>query len=299
MRIRSVGLLLVSFALASTATAAEPSVPLPPGVTLDAPCRPEQTKIVFVAGSNFYKPGEHEYIAACAVLGQLVAQTADICPVLVLDWPADSTSFAGARAVVLFEDGGEKHAACRPERLAQVESLAASGVGLVLLHQQADVPVEQGTNWRALAGATFEKGLSARAHWISEFNQFPDHPTTRGVTPFTIDDGWLFKLRWVNERTRVTPVLRTVSPKTGATVATDDSPAAWDATVAWAYERPAGGRTFAFTGGHLHASFAQEGYRRLLTNAILWAAGCEIPASGAPVALAPEDLDRARDPRGR
>lgn len=46
-----------------------------------------------------------------------------------------------------------------------------------------------------------------------------------------------------------------------------------------------------FTGGHLHASFAQEGYRRFLTNAVLWAAGVEVPPGGAKV-----DLDAAAVP---
>jgi hypothetical protein len=35
----------------------------------------------------------------------------------------------------------------------------------------------------------------------------------------------------------------------------------------------------------LHASFGEEGYRRFLTNGILWSAKIEIPAAGAPVAL--------------
>jgi hypothetical protein len=55
--------------------------------------------------------------------------------------------------------------------------------------------------------------------------------------------------------------------------------------VAWAYERPEGGRAFTFTGAHLHASFAEEGYRRLLTNGILWSAGIEVPKEGAKVEL--------------
>ena len=69
-------------------------------------------------------------------------------------------------------------------------------------------------------------------------------------------------------------------------VTTDDA-----AIVAWAFDRPAGpGRTFTFTGGHLHASLAEEGYRRFLVNGILWSAGAEIPATGAPVQLDPARL---------
>src|SRR5207249_8271055 len=108
----------------------------------------------------------------------------------------------------------------------------------------------------------------------------------RGVTPFKIDDGYLYKLRFVEGMKGVTPLLRTVNPKTpGAKL--DDN-----AIVSWAFERKDGGRSFAFTGGHLHVSFAEEGYRRFLTNGILWSAGIDIPAAGAPVGLNTGDLSR-------
>src|SRR5262249_58897071 len=80
-------------------------------------------------------------------------------------------------------------------------------------------------------------------------------------------------------------------PKTPAGAEAGDA-----AIVARAYDGRAAagkaGRAFVFTGGHLHASFAEEGYRRFLVNGILWSAGLEIPPSGSPVALAPGDLDK-------
>jgi hypothetical protein len=121
---------------------------------------------------------------------------------------------------------------------------------------------------------------------VDEFKTFPDHPVTRGVTPFKIDDGWLYKLRFVPEAKGVTPLLSTVSP-------TAKPPAdKGEAVVAWAYERPGGGRSFAFTGAHLHASLAEEGYRRFLVNGVLWSAGVEVPKTGAPVALTTEGLNK-------
>jgi hypothetical protein len=42
----------------------------------------------------------------------------------------------------------------------------------------------------------------------------------------------------------------------------------------------------------LHNSFAKPGYRRYLVNGILWAAGTEVPATGAPVELDAAQLDR-------
>ena len=50
--------------------------------------------------------------------------------------------------------------------------------------------------------------------------------------------------------------------------------------VAWAYERPWGGRGFGFTGGHNHVSWQDDNYRKIMLNAILWTAGMEVPKDG-------------------
>jgi hypothetical protein len=92
----------------------------------------------------------------------------------------------------------------------------------------------------------------------------------------------------------VAPLLRPAPPK---------APASFDpasgSIVSWTYDRPGsgGGRSFVFTGGHLHASLAEEGYRRFLVNGILWASRIEIPQAGAPVALAPGALTPTPEPQ--
>jgi hypothetical protein len=265
--------------LGSTARTTEPKLAIE-----EQPPDPKLTKIVLVAGSNTFKPGEHEYVAGCAVLRDLLRQTPGVFPVLALDWPTKPETFAGAKAVVFFADGGDKHALLKGDRLAEVQKLADAGAGLVLFHQGIDVPKDLGDRVRAWTGAAWEKGYSQRAHWVAEFREFADHPVFRGVTPFTIDDGWLYKLRFAPGLSGVTPLLRTVSPK-----ATAPAPDA-EAVVAWAYERPGGGRAFTFTGCHLHRSFAEAGYRRFLVNGIVWAAGLDVPPAGGPVTLDAADL---------
>jgi trehalose utilization protein len=259
---------------------------LPKGITLEEqPKDAKLARIVFIAGSNFYKPGEHEYIGGCAVLMNLVRQTPGVFPVLALDWPKNPDTFKDAKAVVFLLDGGDKHPALKGKRLTETMKLAEDGVGLVMLHQGVDISKEFGDPMRGWMGAAWEKGYSQRAHWIDTYKDLPKHPITRGVTPFKIDDGYLYKLRFAPEMKGITPLLRTVNPKTpGAKL--DDN-----AIVSWAFERPGGGRSFAFTGGHLHVSFAEEGYRRFLTNGILWSAKIEIPAAGAPVALTAAELN--------
>src|SRR5258708_28494894 len=83
---------------------------LPKGIALEEqPSDPKLAKIVFIAGSNFYQPGEHEYIGGCAVLMDLVKQTPGIFPVLALDWPKNPKTFENAKPVVFFLHGCDKH----------------------------------------------------------------------------------------------------------------------------------------------------------------------------------------------
>jgi hypothetical protein len=254
----------------------------------------EPVKVVIVAGSNFYKVGEHDYLAGSAVLTNLLRQTPGIVPVLAVDWPKKpEETFEGARAVVMFCDGGDKHPFLKEDRLVQIEKLAAAGVGLVALHQVDDVPKSRGDRTRVLLGAAWENGYSRRAHWVTTFSTFSAHPVSRGVAPFTIDDGWLYHLRFVPELRGVSPLLRAAPPKATTALEADS-----DSIVSWAYDRPGGGRSFIFTGAHLHKSLAEEGYRRFLINGILWSAHVEIPEAGAPVALAPGDLKPTPEPRG-
>jgi len=265
--------------------AAEPAPKVP--VVEEQPRDPKQAKIVLVAGTNYFKAGEHDYVGGCAVLADLLRQTPAVFPVLAKDWPKQAETFTNAKAVVFLFDGGDKHALLKEDRLEQVQKLVDAGVGLVQFHQVIDVPKDLGERARRWSGAAWEKGYSQRAHWVAEFKSFPDHPISRGVQPFKIDDGWLTKLRFAPDKKGVTPLLRTVSPKqTGTTEASDE------AIVAWAYERAGGGRSFGFTGGHLHQSLAEEGYRRFLVNGILWSAGVDVPAGGAPVKLDPAELPR-------
>src|SRR5258708_1151415 len=114
--------LLAILFIAAGAHAAGPSRANPP--VEQAPADPKAAKIVLIAGSNFFKPGEHEYVGGCAVLMDLLRQTAGVAPVLALDWPEKPETLQGARAVVLFFDGGDKHGVLKGDRVAKLQRLA-------------------------------------------------------------------------------------------------------------------------------------------------------------------------------
>ena len=67
--------------------------------------------------------------------------------------------------------------------------------------------------------------------------------------------------------------------------------------MAWAAERPGGGRGFGFTGGHFHKGWANNDQRKLVLNAILWTAKADVPANGVESVVTEEDLKQNLDPK--
>jgi hypothetical protein len=67
--------------------------------------------------------------------------------------------------------------------------------------------------------------------------------------------------------------------------------------VAWACERPDGGRGFGFTGGHNHLNWGNEQQRKLVLNATLWVAKVEVPEGGVVSKVSDSDLMANLDPK--
>jgi type 1 glutamine amidotransferase len=99
------------------------------------------------------------------------------------------------------------------------------------------------------------------------------HPVTRGVSEVTYRDEFYPTLRFA---------ARGVAAAMRAMLSDEAAPerAATLRTVAWAYQRPGGGRAFGFTGTHFLTSLDQAPVRQLLLNAIGWTAGKKVPAKG-------------------
>ena len=202
---------VVMLGLVVDVPAADPPSGLPRGLQLEEqPKDAKPIKIVLIAGSNFFKAGEHEYIGGCAVLADLLRQTPGVFPVLALDWPKKAETFQDAQAVVFLFDGGDKHALLEGRSSG---SSAKAGPGT-----RRAGPVSSGDRlsrktW-AIGHACWMRrrlgeGLFGAGPLDRRVQDFPDHPICRGVKPFKIDDGWLYKLRFVADKKGVTPLLRT------------------------------------------------------------------------------------------
>jgi hypothetical protein len=272
------------------------------GVPLEKqPTDPKLTKIVLVAGRQSHGPGDHEFFAGCAILLKMLQQTEGVFPVMARDgWPKNPETFANAKSVVFYMDGGGGHPILHKGHKEVVQKLIDDKVGFVNLHYAVEYPKSQSDHVLQWLGGYYETGYSTNPHWDADFKELPEHPITRGVKPFKIRDEWYFNIRFKPESKDVTPILKATPPDGVRGTAAAREHKGREEIVAWAFERPTGGRSFGFTGGHTHKNWANDDFRRLVVNAILWSAGVEIPADGAKARMFdPEDINRNLDRKGK
>lgn len=271
------------------------------GVPLEVqPTDPSLTKIVLVAGRQSHGPGDHEFFAGSAILMNLLKQTPGVAPVMARDgWPKSPKTFEGAKAVVFYMDGGGGHPILQKEHQDVVQKLIDNGVGFVNLHYAVEYPKAKSDHVLQWLGGYYETGFSINPHWVADFKKMPEHPITRGVKPFQIKDEWYFNIRFAPESKKVTPILTATPPDNVRGTPDAKSHPGREEIVAWAFERDKGGRSFGFTGGHTHANWGNENFRRLVVNAILWSAHVEVPKDGAKVEMDPADLKKNLDRKGK
>ncbi len=255
---------------------------------------PKLAKIVLIAGSVSSKPGGHEYFAGCAILADMLKQTPGVWPVMAAEgWPQNEKIFDGAKAVVVYTDGGAKLPFLDAARWEKMKSLVAKGTGLVMMHQAVEATDERAEEFQSWLGGVFKKDIGCRGHWDMSFDTFPKHAITRGVEPFTAPgDGWLYNLHFLPG---AVPVIAGQVPDKARTSADAKAHAGRAETIGWAYERKDGGRSFAFTGADWHTNWRVEAQRKLVANGILWSAKLDVPEAGAPVAFNAEDIKKNWD----
>ncbi len=279
-----VGTLLIGLCLAASGG---------PGSADEAtgPAAPAKKKIVFVAGPPSHGYAEHEYRADCTLLAKCLNENMPNVEAVVVSggWPKDPHVFDGAAAIVISSDGADHHPVL--PHLEEVGKLMDRGVGLACIHYAVEVPKGKvGDSFKKWLGGYFELFWSVNPFWTAEFKSFPKHPVANGLKPFSILDEWYFHIRFADGMKGVTPILTAVPPDDvhrNVNDARGGNPAVFKRKgmpehMAWAYERPGGGRGFGFTGGHVRWNWANDNYRKVVLNGIAWTAGLEIPAGGVP-----------------
>lgn len=250
-------------------------------------------KIVFLAGRPSHGYGSHEHYAGCRLLAASLQEALGDeveTKVYQTDWPAGDSPFDDVDAIVMYADGGGRHPA--NSRLELIDKYAKKGMGIVCIHYAVEVPAEPaGKKFLEWIGGYFEAHWSVNPHWTANFDKLPEHPITRGVKPFAINDEWYYHMRFAEGMKGVTPILTDLPPADSLKrgdgahsgnphvrkhVLEDKQPQ----HVGWAFERPGGGRGFGFTGGHFHWNWGDPNFRKVVLNAIVWSAKMEVPKNG-------------------
>lgn len=264
-------------------------------------------KILLVAGPPSHKNGEHEFRAGCMLLADALnaSGTGVEAKVQWYGWPKDESVFEGVDLTVVYADAGGK----MDERIQSLlDSKVKDGMGIMFMHYGVHPTKEVGEKYFGpWTGAYFETGWSVNPHWIAEIQAKQGHPVGRGLAePFEAFDEFYFNMRKLHPEggcgcchalAEATPtpaqIVRYINLWNEHGDACFGSPQA----LMWARDPGNGaGRGVGFVGGHYHHNWAIEDFRKLVLNAMVWAAGAEVPSAGvASTPVTAEMLNRNLD----
>lgn len=268
-------MLLTSFSFATPQAAADDA---------SAEKSDAKKKIVLIGHELDHAWATHMYLDTCQLLAMCLEQTPGVEAVVSNGWPKDAKTFEGVSAIVMYSSPGAEVMLDGPHA-QQAQQLMKDGVGLVAIHWATGVMEAN----KERLGKRYLNYLGGMwVHFVglviadSELKQLDaDHPVCRGWKPYDLNDEF-----YLNP---------TISPqaKPLLQVQANGKPL----VVGWAHNRADGGRSFGTTLGHFHRNFKIEAFRRMMVNGILWSAGVEVPAEGAPVSVTAADVTLPPEPK--
>lgn len=160
--------------------------------------------------------------------------------------------------------------------LNQVDSLHKAGMGIVILHWAVAASNRKAASlYRSWFGGGFIPGYSHNplGVWkVTPIRSGEKHPIMRGVGPWTYKDEIFSRFMVIPEDPHRTDLLMGEAPKTNQGVIPSTC-------ITWAYE-DGKARGLIYGGMDYHSALLNDNYRRFLMNAIVWAAGIEVPKGG-------------------
>jgi hypothetical protein len=270
------------------------------------PLNEHNKKIVLIAGKPSHGPGAHEFNAGTLLLKKCLDRVPSVTTSFHANgWPPDPTAFDKADSILLYMDGGDNHPVIQDDHLKIIGDLMKKGVGLVCVHYAVEVPKDKGgPEFLSWIGGYYETKFSTNPVWEADIKSLPSHPVTRGVKPFSLRDEWYFNIRFRPNMEGIVPIL-VAKPSDETRQGSNSSPRGpyphivaakgRDEVLAWATERPDGGRGFGFTGAHFHKNWGNENFRKLVLNALVWTAKIEVPAEGVMSIVTEEELQMNLD----
>jgi type 1 glutamine amidotransferase len=253
----------------------------------------DKKKLVFIAGGRSHAYGQHAFKAGCTLLKKRMDEAYGdklVTELYTDNWPKDTAVLDSADAIVIYCDGGAGHPVNK--HLDQIDRLAKKGVGIAMMHYGVEtVKGKSGDLFLDWIGGYFEMHWSVNPHWRNNDSVLAkDHPMTRGVKAYATQDEWYYHMRFPPEMKGVTAILSALPPK--ETLSRPDGPHSGNPFVreavakgekqvlAWARERPDGGRGFGFTGGHFHWTWGNDDNRKMILNGLAWITKLDVPENG-------------------
>lgn len=235
------------------------------------------TKILLVPTAFDHPYATHMYAQVCQLLAACLNQTpgveAIVCP--DLDWPHDPALLEDVDALVYYSRPAGDIVLSPANREAFL-ALMNKGVGFTAIHWATAAEEAVGPLYERTLGGWFNFAFCGlKVDKLPLLQKQPEHPICRGWQTYDLRDEFYLNMKL---DPLAVPVLAVEVDSTAQ-------------TVAWVLEREGGGRSFGTTLGHFHDNYAIPAFRQPLVNGILWTAGVEVPAAGAAVTLAPEDVE--------
>lgn len=279
-------ILVAACCLTTTSSASEPKAESP---------NPRPKRLLLIGqGPDNHPYGTHEYLAGMRILAQCLQPVQDVQTIVVSangDWKEGPELIDGADGVVLFVSEGARWIHDDPRRLAALKKLAARGGGFACWHwgmgcRDAKFIADYVSLFGGCHGGPGRKYKvveQASARIVGK-----NHPILAGLQDFTVDEEFYYTLKFAKSKKPITPLIQ---------VKIEGE----EHTVSWAWQRPNGGRSFGFSGGHFHGNWSREDYRRLAAQAALWIVNVPPPTDGLPLKISPKHLSepRPKPPKSR
>ena len=251
----------------------------------------KQATIVFLHGGRSHASGDHEFKAGSHLLAKhLNKQSAVAVNAIVhAGWPKNESLIDNAAAVVIYADG----TSVIRSGWEKMDQLVGKGVGLVLMHYAVHPGISEGekyfTPW---IGGYFKNGHSVNPFWRAKIEALKGHETARGVGKIDAVDEFYFNIQYHKKMIPLgsaTPTEENLHHINNLWTQAGYESKNKSQALLWGIERPDGSRGAGFTGGHHHRNWALDGYRQLILNTIVWAAGKKVPKGGVPTYAVTED----------
>lgn len=250
----------------------------------------EQKKIVLIAGKKTHPAAMHEYIKTVRLIKVMLDNATNLhgitTEIHLEGWPENPATLDNADLIMTISDGQDGPTGIpvpfmTGERMQIMEKQMQRGSGFITYHFSTFAPDDYGEKILEWGGGYFDwQNDEGEREWYSAIQYMdvtaelssPEHPIVNGVQPFKVLEEYYYNMRFRENDPRWTPLVNVKE--------LDSEEREHGGVVAWTVEREDGGRGFGTTMGHFYANWKDENYRKLMLNAIVWAAGAEVPEGG-------------------